>query len=595
MKLASWKICLPILAAGLVSLRAADPSPAPLTPTNMDEVPSMGEDRASFLVQPVRELYKFCLDAAAHHRDGAKVDQILEVIESAQDKDPASRTYGNFRWRADEPKVDDQNSVEFAMQSAISLWTLYRDALSKESQDRVQRMILLAVEGIKRHEVKISYTNMALMKIQNQTLIGEAFNQPALVEEAGRSMDLWLKETATNGIHEYVSPTYYGTDFDSLGLLARFAKDPDIRRKALAGIRAIWIDIAANWFAPCRRLSGSHARDYDVLHSRGYLDVQLLGAGWITREESTQKGQSEFAKLCQVPLPDDIRTMFKDAVPRTVVRRWGPEPEQGTVNYVGAHFALGTGGNSLDPEDMTLVLDLGAPQTPVSRFMMDGRGDAYGVKKVTEGSHRKNPHLKPFLATVQRGSEALYLAVQPNDAKIEQISSNFIFPADAQLWTTDGEAPSGLSVEDSKPVFIRTGDVAVGLRFVTALNTASKPVKVTWETDGKQLGLQRLACIQSDVGNHEGKAVTGLWIRAGENLDDKAFSTFRKDFAAAAETTTLHEGHLTITAAGKQGELGVGANLANLTRDVPRGGEPDWGKVVMAVNGHDYFADLIAR
>ena len=289
----------------------------PLTPTNMDEVPSMGETGNRFLIQPVRELYKFCLDAAAHHRDGAKVDQILEVIESAQDKDPASKTYGNFRWRASEPKVDDQNSVEFAMQSAISLWTLHRDALSKESQDRVQRMILLAVEGIKRHEVKISYTNMALMKIQNQTLIGEAFNQPALVEEAGHSMDLWLKETATNGIHEYVSPTYYGTDFDSLGLLARFAKDPEIRRKALAGIRAIWIDIAANWFEPCRRLSGSHARDYDVLHSRGYLDVQLLGAGFITREESTQKGSPSS--------PSSARCRSR-TTSRRCSRMWFPAP-----------------------------------------------------------------------------------------------------------------------------------------------------------------------------------------------------------------------------------------------------------------------------
>ena len=142
-------------------------------------------------------------------------------------------------------------------------------------------------------------------------------------------------------------------------------------------------------------------------------------------------------------------------------------------------------------------------------------------------------------------------------------------------------------------MFIRMGDVAVGLRFVTALEHRWKPVKMTWETDGKELGLQRLTCTQSDQGNHEGKAVTGLWIRAGENLDDKAFAAFRKDFAAAAETTTLHGEHLTITAAGEQGELAVGADIANLSRDVPRGGEPDWGKVVMAVNGHDYFADLV--
>ena len=553
----------------------------------------MGEDKASFMTQPVRELCKFCLDAAANHRDAGKVDKVLEVVESAQDKNPSSSTYGNLRWRASEPKVDDQNSVEFAMQSAILLWNLHRDALSKESQERLQRMILLSVEGIKRHEVKISYTNMALMKIWNQNAIGEAFNQPALVDEANHSMDLWLQETATNGIHEYVSPTYYGTDFDSLGLLARFAKNPEMQRKALAGIRALWVDIAANWFEPCQRLSGSHGRDYDVLYSRGYLDSQLVGAGFISPEESTQKGRSEFAKLCQVPLPDDIKTMFKDVVPRTIVRRWGPEPEMGTVNYVGAHFAFGTGGNSLDPEDLTLVLDMGTPKTPIGRFMMDGRGDAYQTKKVTQGSHKKNPHLKPFLATVQRGPEALYLAIQPNDSKIEQISSNFIFPADAQLWTVSGKASSGLTIQDDKPVFVRMGNVAVGVRFVAALNTTGQPVKLSWFTDGEKIGLQRLACTQSNVGNHEGKAVTGLWIRAAENLDDTAFKAFREEFAAAAETTTHNGSHMTVTAAGKQGELAVGADIDHLTRDEPRGGEPDWGKVVMAVNGRDYFTEIL--
>ena len=68
---------------------------------------------------------------------------------------------------------------------------------------------------------------------------------------------------------------------------------------------------------------------------------------------------------------------------------------------------------------------------------------------------------------------------------------------------------------------------------------------------------------------------------------------FAEEFAAATETTTHHGGHMTITAAGKQGELAVGADIDHLTRDEPRGGEPDWGKVIMAVNGRDYFTEIL--
>ncbi|MGB2824516.1 MAG: hypothetical protein WBF17_26305, partial [Phycisphaerae bacterium] len=232
-----------------------------------------------------RDLFGFALDAAAAGYRPDRVARAFELAEKMQDRDEASRTFGNFRWywRAERP--EDLNAVEFCMQKGILIRMLYKDRLNGEGVERLERLIRYSVDGVTRHRVREGYTNIFLMKTWNCIAIGENTGRPDLARQGRQMLDRWLIHTWENGVSEYISPTYYGVDLESLGLIARFARDAGARKGAEAALRLLWSDIAANWFEPCQRLGGAHSRDYDFLTGHGYLDRLLRAAGWLPQPE----------------------------------------------------------------------------------------------------------------------------------------------------------------------------------------------------------------------------------------------------------------------------------------------------------------------
>jgi len=105
---------------------------------------------------------------------------------------------------------------------------------------------------------------------------------------------------------------------------------------------------------------------------------------------------------------------------------------------MGKNFSFATSsGNYWDMDKAPLVVNLGAgSQTVQVNFWMDGRGDWYGNKKIMEGSgHMKSLHLTPFIASVQRGPEALFIASATTKAVgYTRIESTFTLPASADYW-----------------------------------------------------------------------------------------------------------------------------------------------------------------
>ena len=59
-----------------------------------------------------------------------KLDVLLDVAAELQDRNPESRTYGNFRWYARDGFVMDGNAVDFCMQEGSLIARDYRDRLT---------------------------------------------------------------------------------------------------------------------------------------------------------------------------------------------------------------------------------------------------------------------------------------------------------------------------------------------------------------------------------------------------------------------------------------------------------------------------------
>jgi hypothetical protein len=488
-----------------------------------------------------RDLFGFALNAAAAKWHPERIDEVLDLATQMQDREPKNRTYGNFKWYWKDKGPDDLNAAEFCMQQGILIWMFHKDGLSAAGREKLDELIRFGMEGVKRRGVKPGYTNIFLMHVQNLILIGENTERPDVAKEGYAALDEWLNYTWKNGIHEYVTTTYYGTDLDCLNLTAKFTKNEQAKAKVQTALRYLWTDIAANWFAPCERLGGAHSRDYDYLTGHGMLDVHLRPLGLVS---GSAKDNNVFRTYAYLAPPAELLTQFAKELPRTICQRWGDKAWETSVHYMGKKMAVGSAGACYCPEDKSFTINFaGGPKMVVMNFVMDGRGDPYGVNKaVTGGGHMKSHHLTPFLTSVQRGADVLLIASDNTakkksgniDVEFDKMLAHLVLPAELKVWfgeelaTKPAEGKETL-VPTGKPIFLQFEDVAVGLRPVMATDCSGKEAPLHWINDGVKQNATRLTWVLSEKAP-EGRGTVAFFVRAAEGITDESFGAFRKSF-----------------------------------------------------------------
>jgi len=301
-------------------------------------------------------------------------------------------------------------------------------------------------------------------------------------------------------------------------------------------------------------------------------------------------------------------------VPRMVRQRWGAEPWERAAHYVGHKFSIGSAGANYGPMDKVLTVNLaGGPKMPVASFLMDARGDPYGKKRFKYGrsGHSKALHIQPFVTSVQRGGEVLLLASADPGSRMFQIRapeptcllSHLVLPAGVAVWIGEQQAKPDAAdapVATGQAVFLRFEDVAVGIRFVHATDTAGKAAPVALVRDGGKYGAMRLTCTHAAAAP-KAPATVAVWLRAVEGLDEAAFAAFRREFASAAVEPQIDGSRITITVPGAGAYLDnrvptwlrLAADVASRERLV-RAGEEPWAKdVLLAVDGRDHGRELL--
>jgi hypothetical protein len=560
-----------------------------------------------------REIMGFILEAAGgpdSAQYAPRIEKALRDLEKMQDRDPTSKTYGNFCWYWHEVKPGDRNAVEFVTQQAVLVRMLFASRLTPAARGSVNRLLTTAVKGIHRQQVDIGYTNIFLMKTWNLLALGDALQMPDLSQEGSTMLDQWIAFTSANGIREYLGPTYYGVDLDSVALMSRYLSKPAVRQKAGRILLLLWTDMAANWFEPGGRLGGSHGRDYDYLTGHGELDRHLLDAGWITAQPaapSTNPANSfkVFAEATRWLPPASLRQEALSDIPRFVFQKWDAPDTAWTSQYIGHQFSIGVTGSSQGPEDKPFALNLAGPAGPntvMVNFFMDGRNDPYGKNKVATGAsgHPKAHHLAPAFNAVQSGPEVLFVASYPETgrkAETEPICllSQMDLPAEAQVWTADHATDPTLPSEPlpGNICFLRLGNVAVGIRFVLALDTAGNPVTAQVVNDGTAYAARRLTVIHSAGPPGSGRGAVAVWVRAAEGLDDPGFAAFRQSFISAEASAGLEGTVARLKAAGLKGELALDVDLASGALLRSEGADPAMQTPPMSVNGTEFGKKLL--
>lgn len=384
----------------------------------------------------------FALDALAARYDASAVSDALRALLAMQDSTPSSRSYGNMHWYAGDVQLVDRNGIEFVMRKLVLIPALYADRLNAEQRASLDRIFALAKDGITRHNVAISYTNIFLMKTWNLIALGDALHDATLGAQGRTMLREWLAYTAQTGINEYLSPTYFEVDLDNLSLIANLARDEKTRADAQRGLDFFWHDIALHWFAPGERLGGVHSRDYDRLFNTGALNSKMAATGWLAGKSARdQRGPYEY--YAWATPPEAARKWLSGPFPRFIYERWGDAPEKRLSHYMGRNFGISSAeaGYSAGHDNAPLVINMGSgADVPIIDFFMDGRRDHYGTEKTLEAGsgHMKALHLKPFITSVQNDNEVLFLASIQNDtANNVALESNITLPADAEYWIDD--------------------------------------------------------------------------------------------------------------------------------------------------------------
>lgn len=547
-----------------------------------------------------RDFFNFSLEVAARGGDMRLVEGALELARQKREPDPTGKLYGNYAWYWKDVHPDDRNAVEFCMQTGSLTWMLYRDRLSEKARSQLEAEMRYSITGIRAHRVSVSYTNIFLMKAANCIFMGENLPDETLAQEGYAMFDQWLDYTRKNGIHEYSSPTYYGVDLGTLGLLAKYPRDSDVQTKAEKVLRLFWTELAANWFQPFEGIAGTHSRDYDFLCGHGLMDRYFEKAGWLKPVKPFSP--DALIELSAWTPPADVRAAV-GAVPHTVFQRWGENPWECATHYVGRHVTLGSAGAGYHQQDKTLTVNLALdPQAPVVNFAMDERGDPYGQAKVlTGGGHMKLTHLVPFMTSVQNGSSALLLACQNPQKKpssfANSIVSNIVFPSAAEPWLADGpvkfvEGETRHELPAGTTLFLRTGDVAVAMRYVLALDVKGQPAPIALVRDGGKIPAMRFSAFHAEMASNE-RAVVAVWLCVAEGLDDAGFAKFRKDCADATTPVKIDGDAVEVSAPAAHGSLRLVADLRTEKRLVREGSDVKNERSIFSVNGVDFGAELL--
>jgi hypothetical protein len=581
-----------------------------------------------------RGLFAYAFALCEAEQNPERLERIFELAAQMQDRDPQSKSYGNFKWRWDDKQIVDFNAVEFSMRAGSLLWLKHKEKIPAPAKAKLLELLNYSVEGLLRHRVSEAYTNIALMNSSDLILLGEALGRNEVANEGYKRFERVLIYTYEFGIHEYVSPTYYGPDLDALVAVERFAQRERGREQARALLEFFWTDIALNWFAPAQRLAGAHSRSYDYLSGLGELDIHLQLAGWLEGEPN--RLEAILSAQCDWFPSPEIKKL-REQYPRLVRQRWGVETNQWRTHYVQKDVTLSTAGASYGGRmDFPLTVDFPGDRKSVRcYFTSDGRGDPYGKVRIAESAtHSKALHLNPFWAGAQNEHSAVGLVLYrdkdiPPDS--EQLESHFVMPLDNDgLWIGDKK----ITFEEGKPA---TFPVPLNGSVVLRKNSAALGLKVVWENgasggvapahpvnlayDGNTFGAIRLTIThyrgvkygtrkKSDfvaAGGHWMPPIAALVVRVGSNLAHETnFENWRKEFINPPRlSVNPHNFALNVAAAWKNPKIADGTgvvvgvrwpiNSNRSANDYAADLYPAPSSAVLALNGEDIGKRILEK
>ncbi len=305
-------------------------------------------------VHPTRTSLTYAV-ALLDSGDDKRLDRaraILDRVIDLQDQNPDSRTYGIWSWYYEEPldkmSPPDWNWADFCGVQLLAAWVDHRHRLDKELVEKIRTSIIHAAESIKRRNVGLGYTNIAIMGTYVTLITGEQLKVDHIHDYAKDRLKRLHKHILDQGsFNEYNSPTYTIVALAELSRMLMHVQDQDDIELINDIHDLAWKHAAVRFHPPTGQWAGPHSRCYatnfkDREGYRAFLEAATGNQGLIIKEDPLPLG-IEHCRL-QINCPDKYVSYYAKLKPRTVTETFiqgDPKPTIGST-YLHPQYTLGT-------------------------------------------------------------------------------------------------------------------------------------------------------------------------------------------------------------------------------------------------------------
>ena len=642
-----------------------DPTPTPFctisfvdsnTYLSLESEATGTDPEAKLMAQFVLEAFAL---ANANNRllDSQSQSSVITVLNRLQSIWVPSAV--NFKWNYGDTTVTDDDAVEFVTESLVQIAYRFPKLLAQygpvNQSGTIENLLATLLQegqaGELNHTPSVRDTNIWLLKNCNLVLTGQGVADGAgnaliavdanIVNAARTNLMDWVTAVRTNGIHEFMSPTYTGVQLEALGYVFLYCTDPGIQTIAKQGWKLIWTDMYASWFFQNQRIGGTHSRTYEFLldedHAtdRFYWAVSHLNEppvpAWpqllVNRPQPGYWHGQDFISYYLLP-PSDVPYLFPAQVAvnssTSILRDFGDSEDEYDDFYEYAEtfmanpaaagglsypYSIGTAEalyNNPNFEGWTVMMP-GNGTTVNLNYNMQGREDYY-LQNSTAGG------LVPFIAGVQNDAETLFLAASngETDASLgaTEVASTITIPNTAQVWIGSSSTPVSLSsgqsvsIDPGQSVFVtmtnpgETDCLVTGIRFLLTTDMGGNTIGLSLVNDGSQYNALRLTCEHIAGTPSSGNAVIAYWTRTAYCTDTTTnFNTFRTALISPAVTNAYNpaSGNVSLSIPGLNNIMSIEANVANQTTTSLSGSDLDAAETLplLNVNGTEYVLNTV--
>ncbi len=336
----------------------------------------------------------------------ARAAAIIEQVISLQDTDPVSHTYGIWSWLFEEPLSEmappDWNWADFCGTLIAQMLVEHKDVLPSDLVTAMGESLAHAAWSIFRRNVKLGYTNIAVMGAGVALTAGEVLGEERLFAYGRHRLRRIVEHHDAHGsFNEYNSPPYTMVVLHECERVLQLVKDARARADAETLRRAVWRLMAEHYHPATGQWAAPHSRAYKLWmdeHTANYIAEQSGAAIPVHPDEVTDRPPAP-SLITPLPCPQDLVGRFRKLpespveVRRQVILRDTHESSTYITTWLNDEACLGSVNhdNFWTQRHVLMAYWNGKDGVPVAlrlRFLHDGRDFASAYVRNAQADNR---------------------------------------------------------------------------------------------------------------------------------------------------------------------------------------------------------------